>query len=194
MSLKERISSVLVVSAAGNCIQTLYEYLPEEKYSPIYTVSNISAAKRAVCEQSFVFVVINSPLPDDAGVRFAIDASTIRHAVVLLLVRSELYEAVFDKVMEQGIFVLSKPTSRSFLMHALDWMEVVKERERLHEKKTHSLEDKMAEIKLVNRAKIILMEQSLMDEAQAHRCIEKQAMDRCVSKRVIAEEIIKKHS
>ena len=33
-----------------------------------------------------------------------------------------------------------------------------------------------------------------MDEQGAHRHIEKQAMDRCVSKKVVAEEIIKTYS
>ena len=49
----------------------------------------------------------------------------------------------------------------------------------------------MAEIRLVNRAKWILIASRSMDEAEAHRWIEKQAMDRCLTKREIAEEIIK---
>ncbi|MBQ6036394.1 MAG: ANTAR domain-containing protein, partial [Lachnospiraceae bacterium] len=59
------------------------------------------------------------------------------------------------------------------------------------EQKTLSVEEKMAEIRIVNRAKWILISELKMDEPQAHRYIEKQAMDRCVSRRIIAEEIIK---
>jgi len=33
-----------------------------------------------------------------------------------------------------------------------------------------------------------------LDEPEAHRYIEKQAMDRCISKRIVAEEIIKTYS
>ncbi len=43
--------------------------------------------------------------------------------------------------------------------------------------------------KLVHRAKLILMERG-MNEEQAHRFLEKQAMDRRLSRRVIAEEIL----
>ena len=51
--------------------------------------------------------------------------------------------------------------------------------------------EKMAEIRLVNRAKWTLIRTRSMDEAEAHRWIEKQAMDRCLTKREIAAEIIK---
>ena len=55
-------------------------------------------------------------------------------------------------------------------------------------------EEKMAEIRLVNKAKWILISELSMSEPEAHRYIEKQAMDRCVSKRTIAEEIIKTYT
>ena len=64
-------------------------------------------------------------------------------------------------------------------------------RVRKSEKKTQSLEEKMKEIRLVNRAKWILISELKLSEQDAHRFIEKQAMNRCVSKRSVAEEIIK---
>ena len=59
------------------------------------------------------------------------------------------------------------------------------------EKKKISLEEKMMEIKIVNRAKWTLINSLNMSEDDAHRYIEKQAMDRCISKREIAEEILR---
>ena len=52
----------------------------------------------------------------------------------------------------------------------------------------------MEEIRLVNRAKWLLISELKMDEPDAHRYIEKQAMDRCVTRREVAEEIIKTYS
>ena len=52
----------------------------------------------------------------------------------------------------------------------------------------------MNEIRLVNRAKWLLISEVKMDEPSAHRYIEKQAMDRCISKREVAEEIIKTYA
>ena len=194
MSLKERVYSVLIVSASEKLNIALSDLLPESHYQPIRTVSSISAAGRAWSERSYDFVIINSPLPDDTGIRFAIDTAVSAGVVVLLLVRAELHDDVRDKVVEHGVYTLAKPLSRPVISLALDWMATNRERLRKLEKKTLSVEEKMEEIRLVNRAKWLLISELKMDEPQAHRYIEKQAMDRCVPKREVAEEIIKTYS
>ncbi|MBO5462830.1 MAG: ANTAR domain-containing protein [Clostridia bacterium] len=73
-------------------------------------------------------------------------------------------------------------------------MSSARERFRKSEKKTLSIEEKMEEIRIVNRAKWLLISELKMDEQGAHRYIEKQAMDRCISKRIVAEEIIKTYA
>lgn len=194
MSLKERIYSVLVVSASEKMNIALSDLLPEAHYRPIRIVSSVSAGKRAWSERSYDLVIINSPLPDDAGIRFGIDIGNSKGVAVLLLVRAELYDDIRDKVIEHGVFTLAKPLSRPVLTFALDWMATAIERLRKLEKKTLSVEEKMEEIRVVNRAKWLLISELKMDEPQAHRYIEKQAMDRCISKRKIAEEIIRTYS
>lgn len=194
MSLKEQVYSILIVSSAENFNTALSALLPESKYTPIHIVSNISTAKRELAERPFDFVLINSPLPDDIGTRFAIDTSNNGETVVLFIVRAELYNEMYDKVAEHGVFVLSKPTSKPTITTALSWLSSARERLRKAEKKTLSIEEKMEEIRIVNRAKWLLIDELKMDEPGAHRYIEKQAMDRCVTKRIIAEEIIKTYS
>ena len=194
MSLKERSYRVLVVSAAEKLNTALSSLLAESQYDPVLVVSNVSAAKRAWGEQEYDFVIINSPLPDDPGIRLAIDLSASQRTVVLLFVRAELHEDIFDKVVEHGVFTLSKPVPVPAIEHALRWMESGRERLRSMEKKTLSFEEKMEEIRLVNRAKWLLISELKMDEPQAHRYIEKQAMDRCIQRREVAEEIIQTYS
>ena len=194
MSLKEREYSVLLVSASEKLNTALSDLLPESRYRPVRTVSSVSAGKRAWSERSYDFVIINSPLPDDTGIRFAIDAAGSAGSVVLLLVRAELQDDVRDRVVEHGVYTLAKPLSRPLVSLALDWLAAARERLRKLEKKTLSVEEKMEEIRLVNRAKWLLISELKMDEPQAHRYIEKQAMDRCISRRDVAEEIIKTYS
>lgn len=190
MSLKERVYSVLVISAKENFNASLQSLLPESKYTPVQIVSSVSLAKRVLLERSFDFVFINTPLPDDFGTRFAIEISGNKGTVILLLVRNEVYEEVCDKVTEYGILTLPKPASKQMVAHTLNFMAGIRERLRKLEKKSLSMEEKMKEIRLVNRAKWVLIDELKMSEADAHRYIEKQAMDRCVSRREIAEEII----
>ena len=190
MSLKERVYSVLVISAKENFNASLQSLLPESKYAPVQMVSSVSLAKRVLLERSFDFVFINTPLPDDFGTRFAIEISGNKGTVILLLVRNEVYEEVCDKVTEYGILTLPKPASKQLVAHTLNFMAGIRERLRKLENKSLSMEEKMKEIRLVNRAKWVLIDELKMSEADAHRYIEKQAMDRCVSRREIAEEII----
>ena len=139
-------------------------------------------------------MIVNSPLPDDAGIRFAIDTSRSREAVVLLLVRSELHEEVHDRVVEHGVFTLPKPTSKQLIAMVLGWMSSARERLRESQKKTLSIEEKIGEIRLVNRAKWLLIHHLQMTEPEAHRHIEKQAMNRCISKRTVAQEIVDRYA
>lgn len=192
--MKQRVYSVLVVSAAKNFNDAMLAMLPEAKYSPVHIVASVSAAGRALTERSFDFVIINSPLPDDIGTRFAIDACDARNTVVLLMVRAELHADIYEKVAEHGVFTLPKPTSKPTLHMALTWMSSARERLRKSEKKTLSIEDKMEEIRIVNRAKWLLIRELKMEEPEAHRYIEKQAMDRCVTRREVAEEIVKTYT
>lgn len=191
MSLELKTYSVLVVSSSKAFNNATFELLPTSDYEPVCFTSNVSEAKRYLTERAFDFVIINSPLPDESGARFAIDCCRSMTTAVLLLVRAEFYAEVHDKVVSHGVFTLSKPTSKTLMTQALDWLSSTRERLRKLEKKTLSVEERMEEIRIVNRAKLLLVSELNMTEPEAHRYIEKQAMDNCVSKRDIAEGIIK---
>ncbi|MBQ7727261.1 MAG: ANTAR domain-containing protein [Clostridia bacterium] len=190
MSLKEQIYSVLVVSAADSFNRALPELFPKASFSPVNIVTDVSSAKRAVSERDFDFVIINSPLPDDVGMRFAIDSVSSYNTIVLFLARTDQYPDAFEKLVPHGVFLMQKPISKMLFQTASGWMISARERIRNTEKKTLSIEEKMNEIRLVNRAKWLLISELNMSEPDAHRYIEKQAMNRCISRRSIAEEII----
>lgn len=191
MSLKEQSYSVLIVSAAEKFNSAMPEILSVPLFSPVNTVNNINAAKRAIGERDFDIVIVNSPLPDDYGLRFAIDTVSSYNTVVLFLARAEQYDDAYNKLAGHGVFLLQKPTARSVLEIASGWLVSARERIRKTEKKTLSIEEKMNEIRLVNRAKWLLISELKMTEPDAHRYIEKRAMDHCISRKQIAEEIIK---
>ena len=194
MSLKEQVYSVLVVSASEKINLALSEQFSVPTFSPVQVVAGVSVAKRALAERDFDFVVVNSPLPDDTGVRFSIDAATDSGAVVLFLARTEQYDDTYEKLAANGVFLLQKPIAKSVLQIASEWLISAREGLRKHQKKTLSIEEKMNEIRLVNRAKWLLISELKMTESDAHRYIEKQAMDRCIPKSLIAEEIMKLYS
>lgn len=190
MPLKEYIYSVLIVSSSEHFNTSFPALLPQKDYSPVEIVQSISHARRKTAEKSYDLVIINAPLPDEFGRKFAIDISSDKKTVALLLVKGDIYDETYEKVLEHGVLTLRKPTSVPVMNQAMDWMRTINRRLGKLEKKTLTLEEKMSEIRIVNRAKWALIESCKMTEADAHRYIEKQAMDRCVTKREIAENIL----
>ncbi len=59
------------------------------------------------------------------------------------------------------------------------------------QKENKELRLKIEDIRIIDRAKCILISRLNLSEEQAHRAIEKQAMDMRASKRLIAEDILK---
>lgn len=194
MSLQERVYSVLIVSASERFRDSLCSLLPEAGYAPVITVTSVGAAERVRSERDFDFVFINSPLPDDAGIRFAVDCCRTGGTVAVLFAAAALYDQVRAKVTERGVFVLPRPIPRDAILRGLNWMTAARERLRSYEKKAQPIEEKMEEIRLVNRAKWLLITELKMSEDDAHHYITRRAMDQCVPKRAVAEEIIKLYS
>ena len=191
MGLPEHIYSVLVVSASNKFNDSLRRLLPEDRYSPVILAADVSDARRKLLEERYDLVIVNTPLPDDFGTRLALDVCASSGTGVLLLVGAEHYPDVNARVSPYGVLVLSKPTSAQLVSQSLLLLCGTRERLRRMEQKTASIEEKMEEIRLVNRAKWLLIECLRMTEAEAHRYIEKQAMDLRISKREAAENIIK---
>lgn len=186
--------SVLVVSAFQKFNDAITPMLPSSEYDPVCFADNIAAARREMLARQYDFLIINAPIPDDASTRLAIDTSSKTDSVVLLMLRADAYEEVNAKVQPYGVFTLQVPTPAQTLKQGLRWMAAARERLRKLEKKALSVEEKMEEIRIVNRAKWILVDQLKMSEDDAHHHIERQAMNRCVTKKEIAMEIIQTYT
>lgn len=190
MILDTKKYSVLVVSSSDKMKDAFKNFLPSIKYSTVTYVSSVAHAKRAVLDKNYDFVIINAPLSDDIGISFAIDVSTKSNSVCLFMVKAELIEKINYQLTPYGVFTISKPVSVTSMEMALRFLASARERLSGMEKKTDTIEGKMKEIRIVNRAKWLLIENLNMTESEAHRYIEKQAMDKCIGKLSVAQEIL----
>lgn len=191
MVFQERTYSVLIVTASERFTDSIMPLLPMTDYWPVQTASSVAEARRWLADTEFDIVLINTPLPDDFGMHLAIDICTGSGAGVLLLVKNDHYNEIYSKVVRYGVITLSKPTNRQMVAQNLRILCATRERIRQMQAKQATVEEKIKEIRLVNRAKWLLIECLNMTEAEAHRYIEKQAMDLRISRREAAENIIK---
>lgn len=191
MVFQDRVYSVLIVTASDRFTNSIMPLLPMTDYWPVKTAASVAEARRRLAETEFDIVLINTPLPDDFGMHLAIDICAGSGAGVLLLVKSDHYNEIYSKVVRYGVIALAKPTNRQMVAQNLRILCATRERMRQMQAKQATVEEKIKEIRLVNRAKWLLIECLHMTEAEAHRYIEKQAMDLRISKREAAENIIK---
>lgn len=191
MVFQERTYSVLLVSAAEKFNASVLALLPSTDYWPVHVVKSIAEAQRKLLEGAYDIVLINAPLPDDFGMSLAVSVCGSSSAGVLLLVKNELYNEIYAKVVSSGVLTLSKPTTQQMVSQSLRVLCATRERLRQMEDKQITVEKKIEEIRLINRAKWLLIECLSMTETDAHRYIEKQAMDLRISKREVAEGILK---
>lgn len=194
MEFADNTYSVLVVSSSEKFNTTMGKLLPENRYYPVRTVTSAAAANRLIIDIGFDIVIINAPLPDEFGTRIASELARKSRSGVVLFVRSEHYHDISARLTPLGVMTLSKPADAKFILETLLLLCGTIERMKRLTVKSVPFEEKMAEIRLINQSKMILMSEKGMTEAEAHRYIEKTAMDNCLTRRAVAQEIIKGNS
>lgn len=190
MIAKKAQHRVLIVSGSDKVFEFLVDLLPPNEFSPIVRANSCGEAKRLLLSSDYDLLLINTPLSDDFGLDLALDMSEGTMGV-MLLVKNDMYEQVTYKAEERGIFTVAKPNNKATVYSAIKLLTAMTVRLKAMEKKARSLQDKMADIRAVNRAKLLLIEHLKMTEQDAHHYIEKQAMDLRASKREVAENIIR---
>lgn len=186
METKYRVAAA---DAGGKLYTALEPLLPDScRLNPL--VGSGEALRRMLSEKGGELVIINAPLPDESGVELALELSETA-AGILLLVKADRYETVCCRVEDSGVLTLPKPVTGRGLYSAVRLMMATAARLSKLERKNQSLQSKMSDIRTVDRAKWLLIQRHSMTERDAHYYIEKQAMDTRLSRREIAESIIR---
>ena len=170
----------------------LSSYLfPIAEYWPVDTVPDAASAKQKMTERTYDIIVINTPLPDEMGTRLATDICTGSSSCVMLLTNKESYEEVKEKIDDYGVVVVSKPVSVPAVSKSLKIMCATRQRIKQIESRQKSIEKKIDEIKVLNKAKWLLIGYMKMTESEAQHYIERTAMDTRLSKAEVAKNIIR---
>lgn len=187
----ERSYKVLLVSSSEKFGSSVLPLMSETDGFSVVTATNGASARRLILEDDFDIAIINTPVTDEFGTKMALDFTSNGSIGVMLFVKAEHFAETNARVASYGVLTISKPTSLGIVSQSLSILCATRERLRRMEQKTATIEEKMEEIRLVNRAKWVLIENLKMTEPEAHRYIEKTAMDTCKPKREVAQSIIK---
>ena len=150
-------------------------------------VSDFNEARRICSERNFNIILVD--FADGEGTDFAIDISDST-STTLLLTPTQFFEQISYKVEGYGILTITSPFDQFYFYNMIKVAIAVQYKVQVLSSQTTKLKVKMEEIRVVNRAKMLLMQNLNMTEADAHRYIEKEAMDRCITKTAVAEQVI----
>jgi AmiR/NasT family two-component response regulator len=190
MTLEKSKRRVLIVSSSVKIYEYVADLLPSGEFDLLKPVYSAGEAKRTLMSTSADIVIINAPLPDDFGTELAIELCDSTMGI-LLFVKSEVYDQVAYKVEDSGVLTLGKPCSRQSFYSAVKLLSALCARLTRMDQENRSLQEKMADIRIINRAKWLLIGNLKMTEDEAHHYIEKQAMDTRFTRREVAESIIR---
>ncbi len=194
MDLKESFYTVLIVSSNEKFNEQLKTVLPQNTFGNPVIAKTVGEAKRILLEREFDITLINSPLTDEFGTDLAIDLCHDGESGVLQFVRSELYDEIYDKTNEYGVLLVEKPVLLKAAYQSIRLACATIERiRRMKKNNVNSLKEKLEEIKLVDTAKLLLIEHKKFTEEEAHRYLEKRAMDLRKTKRACALDVINEY-
>ena len=134
---------------------------------------------------------MDAPLGDALGLEFCREFLGKRIADALLLADEALLQTLLPRALAAGIGLLPSPCGRTDMLCALARVEASQRSLAALRQENADLLRRMDALRTIDRAKCLLMQYLGMSEAQAHRYIERQAMNLRVSKKVIAEHIRK---
>ena len=185
------MESALIVTHTEKSTAFFTEILNQDSCERIVAIRSSSEARRLLLEQDFDLVIINAPLQDESGESLSRHIASKGISQVILVVKSEYYDEVSEATENEGVLVIAKPLNRSIFWTVLKLAKSAQNRLKRMQAESKKLQQKIEDIRLVDRAKCILISHLSITEQEAHRFIEKRAMDLRTTRKLIAEEVLK---
>lgn len=175
------MNTAIIVSGSCETAELIESTVKNAGFST-FVIRNGNEARRIINNYTPDLIIINTPLSDEFGQELAGDFSGT--AQVILICSGDFADELTDKLHDYNITVLSRPLSRETLSSHINdgnFSEI---------KESSEVLSRIDNIRIINRAKSLLMKYLKFTEPQAHRYIEKQAMNNRCTRREAAEKII----
>ena len=139
-------------------------------------------------------VIVSTPLRSEFGLNYVADIHSRTNAVILVLAKTEIADDVQNRIKFTGAYVLPRPFTKQSLVQTIKLAQMARENmQKLEQEKTR-LTKQLEDTKTIDRAKCCLIQYLNLTENQAHRHIQKLAMDTRRTQREIADDILRTYS
>lgn len=183
---KKIMKRILICSNVTAAAEKIAAILRENGYEAV--TENREEAEKENGESCAAAVFVLSELQGWRQIvsRFSLETP----AGILVLIKDARRQEAESELAGLGIPVLPLQTASGVFLTAVDFAAKSGERLSAIRSENRKLKDTISDLKLVDRAKCALIQYLNMTEADAHRFIEKQAMDKRLPRREIALRIL----
>lgn len=183
--------SALLVSASEAQTKRIGALLTRARIVPFEHADSARQALEQFDAGGIDGVLIAEPVAGSSGQELALQLKKRRCMAVLLLAEPTHADAAAALLEQSGVLVLPNDAPEALIVQTIRLLAAVRIQLEQMQHKTEKLEAKVADIRIINRAKLLLVQHLQMTETEAHKYIEKQAMNTSKPRRTIAENIIR---
>ena len=181
---------ILLVSASKKSGEALEQLLRRYSWTNIDLVFDGSDARRSILQVDYDMMIVNMPLKDEQGHGLALDIIQSTSLSVIAIVKAESYGLLSSKLEPAGVLVCPKPFQQSDFLSSVRLAAAFRNRLKKYESENRKQKKTYEEQRVISRAKCLLVEFEKMSEPEAHRYIEKMAMDKRSTKLEISNRLI----
>jgi len=185
------MEKALIVSGSSQGLDVLVKMVVSSTgIKNVSTISSGAETRRLISNTDYDIIVINTSLSDEFGHELSIYLAEQTCAGIILICKSAIADEISERVIDYGVCVVPKPVNKTMFFQSVKLVTAARSRIMGYQRENAKLQVKIDEIKLINRAKCALMQYLKLTEPQAHRYIEKQAMDTRQTKKEVAQNIL----
>lgn len=181
---------ILIVSSSESGTKVLTDLLRSSGFENITASSSAADARRRSTVESYDLSIINMPLSDETGKELSFDIADKNVSGVITIVNNGHEQIIGSFGRKKGIYIVMKPLNRRMFLDAVVFVLTAQKQKLRLIKKNEELARALTDLKIITKAKFLLMEKNGMSEENAHHFIERSAMDQRLSKRYVAEAVI----
>ena len=182
------MKNVLIAARTADACKTLGGFIDGAEYD--VTTATDGMTIRSIDITAFDYIFISVPLENESGLELLTELRELTEAPLIAIVREEAADTALKRLAPIGAYIVTKPVFKGALMQAIRFCETHAGSEVVFRKRIAELE-KQAELdRKLTRAKLIVMSKENLSEDEAHRRIQKLAMDLRTSQYEVADDII----
>ncbi len=180
----------LIISSNDRIASALSERLVPRYFGTADICSDPASGRCRTSEKVYDLIVVDTPLRGEDPKVLSRELASGTDAGVILLTDQDREQQAEEMLSDYGVIVLSKPVNKTLFHKSLLLLRATVNRLRGIQHENERLQKKIDDDRVINRAKGILMEYLSMTEPQAHKYLEKQAMDLRISKAEVAKGLL----